>query len=693
MNAKRIIVDGLAKIEVNGKIVEPCAFMTYRPDARIFADFQKAGIPFASFGAYAPDHGINHYAGLFPMAPHFWVGEDTYDFSEIDRTLEMLCPTGKEAYVFPRVYLDTPSWWDEAHPEELCLDDEGIALHQSFASTRWLEDATRALHALMDHVNASKWSECVVGYHIAAGGTEEWTYHAYTNGDFHLDFSKPNQRAFGKWLEKKYQTLDAWSRAWGKPCADFSAPEFPSILARCYATNGALRDPAREMQAIDFGEYTSDIFADAILHLCHAVKEHSDGTRLAGVFYGYNVFLIHPDKGHFALSKVLSSPDVDFVAATGYRPEPGAAWSTNATIASARLHQKLFFCEGDIRTHLSRNLAVALPHVVSKNDYYTTPVWRPLASPELTVSALKKASARVLTEGAAVWWFDMFGGAFDDPRIMQLFENFADMMEKRTVEPLLRDVAYIINEKGFSRLRRQNTVAAEINREQIHSLSKMGAPCDMYEAQDLLCDDFPADRYKLLILSGFYAEDAEMKAAIEQKLCRRGKTLLWLQFSNDAMTGIPTSYDPYQKPMRACFEGVCFPESPASCPRFTEAALDGAYPLAFFEDDYTPAVIAKEGDRGCHIVSLLPNLPSKLLREIATLASAHVYTTKDDVIYAGGNYVAIHACSEGEKRIYLPLHVKALVDTDTGERPYLHDGIFTDIKMKQFETRLFRIEC
>ena len=77
MNAKRIIVDGLAKIKVNDKIVEPCAFMTYRPDARIFADFQRADIPFASFGAYAPDHGINHYAGLFPMAPHFWVGEDT----------------------------------------------------------------------------------------------------------------------------------------------------------------------------------------------------------------------------------------------------------------------------------------------------------------------------------------------------------------------------------------------------------------------------------------------------------------------------------------------------------------------------------------------------------------------------------------------------------------------------------------
>ena len=34
MQAKRVTVDGLVKIEVNGKVIEPVAFMTYRPDAR-----------------------------------------------------------------------------------------------------------------------------------------------------------------------------------------------------------------------------------------------------------------------------------------------------------------------------------------------------------------------------------------------------------------------------------------------------------------------------------------------------------------------------------------------------------------------------------------------------------------------------------------------------------------------------------
>ena len=356
MQAKRVTVDGLVKIEVNGKVIEPVAFMTYRPDARIFSDFQKAGVLFASFGAYAPDHGINHFAGLFPMTRHFWVGRDRYDFSGIDRTLEMIAPDGTGAYIFPRVYLDSPSWWEEEHPDELCMDDEGITLHQSFASEVWRVDAVRALHALMDHIAASKWSECVVGYHIAAGSTEEWTYHHYADEIFRLDYSAPNRRAFGAWLEQKYGTLDAWSDAWGRECTDFSNPEFPSLLARCYSTHGALRDLARECQAVDFWEYTNHLFADTIVFLCHAVKEHSGGNLLAGAFYGYNIFLIHPDKGHFALSEVLDSPDVDFIAATGNHPEPGGAWSSNATCASATLRGKLFFCEGDIRTSLTRPL-------------------------------------------------------------------------------------------------------------------------------------------------------------------------------------------------------------------------------------------------------------------------------------------------------------------------------------------------
>ena len=97
-------------------------------------------------------------------------------------------------------------------------------------------------------------------------------------------------------------------------------------------------------------------------------------------------------------------------------------------------------------------------------------------------------------------------------------------------------------------------------------------------------------------------------------------------------------------------------------------------------------------DGGNEIVSVVPSLPSALLREIASVTGVHVYTQKGDVIYAGGNYVAIHAVSAGEKRIHLPRRVRALIDTDTGEEAFLFENTYTDFEMEQFETRIFKVE-
>lgn len=692
MYAKTVVRDGFVKIEVNGEVLEPAAFMTYRPDARIFSDFRKAGVRFTSFGAYAPDHGINDFAGLFPMTKHFWVGEGQYDFSQIDHDLELICPNGNEMYVFPRVFLDVPTWWEKKYPAERCMDDKGVLLRQSFASMKWREDASCALRALMDHIEASKWKECVVGYHIAAGGTEEWTPEGYEGEIFRLDYSEVNRRGFIAWLKARYQTVEALNGAWGRNLSSFDEVQIPSVLSRCYSLRGVLRDGVRERNVIDFYAYTNDAFADSIVHFCRTVKEHSNSTRLAGAFYGYNIFLIHPDKGHFALSRVLESPYVDFIAATGNHPEPGGAWSSNATLSSAVLHKKLFFCEGDIRTHLTRPLGVGLPHVVSKNNYYKTPVWKPLDSKELTFSAVKKAIARVLTEGVAVWWFDMFGGAFDDPDVMGLFSDFCVRMKERTQAPLRRDVAFIVDETGVFHMRRNNPPAEYINKRQVDEISRMGVPVDMLEAKDLLCDSFDADKYRLVILSSFLSPSEEIRRAVKEKLCKNGRTVLWCQFTPDELTGAKTVYDPYAPTAQGVFGGTLFPSEAVPCARFAEETLNIGYPIAFFADDHKPSVMAFEREDYREIVSVLPCLSSDLMREIAMLAGAHVYTRKGDVIYAGGNYVAIHARTAGEKRICLPTCVSALVDTETGERPFLFNGIYTDIEMKEFETRIFKIE-
>lgn len=681
MIAKLVRQNGYLCISANGVLLPPTACMTYYPNARTYSTFQEAETPIASVGVYAPDRGINDFAGMEPFGPSFWVGEGEYDFSEVDRTFRLIAPTGREAYILPRVYLDCPKWWAERYPEELCRDERGCPQRQSFASERWRRDASAALRALMEHVNQSIWKECVIGYHIACGGTEEWTYHHYTDEQYRLDFSEPNHRAFVRWLRERYGSVERLNAAWNARLSAFEEAEFPTLLERCYGLNGALRDPERERRAIDFWEYTSWLFADTIRALCRTVKEYPQGQYLAGAFYGYIALLTRAEKGHFALSELLRAEEIDFIAATVFA----------SAMDSLNLHDKLFFQEGDVRTCLTRPIRETLPQCDPGNGYFERPAWQPLPSMEASVSAMKSVCARVLTGKMGLWWFDMWGGWFDAPELMGLVGRMNQWMRCRTTQPLRSEVAVIIDERGLMSLPRNDCPAARTIAEQRGELDALGAPYDLYEASDLLEERFPVDQYRLYVLLDFVHPRAELQRAIRTRLRGGGRTLLWGHLSDPQTAGIETEYERFSPPMQGEYEGVLFPDAPVSCPRFTREAREGAYCLASFAGGEQPCVLARQREDCCDVLSLLPALPAALLRQIARMAGVHLYTFGGDVVYAGGNYVGLRALTAGHKRIQLPLPVRELLDAETGRPVPLYNQLYADFTMREGEVRLFSV--
>ena len=84
-------------------------------------------------------------------------------------------------------------------------------------------------------------------------------------------------------------------------------------------------------------------------------------------------------------------------------------------------------------------------------------------------------------------------------------------------------------------------------------------------------------------------------------------------------------------------------------------------------------------------------MPARLLNDLLALSGVHVYCFTEDVVYAGGRYIAIHAASGGEKRLYLPQGVTKATDAETG-KPQRVNGCFLDFPMEQYETRVFRLE-
>lgn len=79
-----------------------------------------------------------------------------------------------------------------------------------------------------------------------------------------------------------------------------------------------------------------------------------------------------------------------------------------------------------------------------------------------------------------------------------------------------------------------------------------------------------------------------------------------------------------------------------------------------------------------------------MVREALLLSGGHIYCHSGDDIHAAGDFLTIHACSDGVKRIYLPRMGKAF-DLFTGER-LPGTELWAEMEMKAGESRMLRLE-
>jgi len=173
---------GVPTLFVDGKPLTGLSYMTYRPDGKYFREFGEAGVHLYSFSSTPSESG-------YGLAPTAWVAPDRFDFSDLDRRANLVLEADPEAWFFPRLYLASPRWWDDLHPDDLVTYDPGDGkpvpfFHggvresgkrvASWASRAWRDDTAKALRELIRHVEASPYGDRVIGYHLASGTTEEW---------------------------------------------------------------------------------------------------------------------------------------------------------------------------------------------------------------------------------------------------------------------------------------------------------------------------------------------------------------------------------------------------------------------------------------------------------------------------------------------------------------------------------------
>ena len=351
-------VRGTPRLFVNDVDVFPLAAWSWSFEASAYY-FKRAGV-----------HILHPILGLNAV----WPEPDRFDWTLFAHHFDQLLSKHPDALFLPRIHLDPPDWWIEAHPEELVAtaippipknprqyrqmlsNPEGgfmwgIPLKApSLASSVWRADMSRILASLVREIDDSPLRSRVIGYQIGAGIYGEWHYPL---AEFMPDASAPAAAAYG------------------------SAPDADSRLR---AEFGLFRDPIKDRATISYyKKLHEEGVSKTLIHFASLVKQTAERPVIVGAFFCY--LLENPwiqDGGHLAPRPVLECPDIDFLACPySYQTTnvPDRPWWEHDVVddsgsfmgrargvagdggyrillESLRRHGKLYFVEMDPSTYL-----------------------------------------------------------------------------------------------------------------------------------------------------------------------------------------------------------------------------------------------------------------------------------------------------------------------------------------------------
>lgn len=675
--------------------------------------------------------GINQLSVILGLESA-WSGPGRYDWSGLDSYLAKLLSLNPDAYFLPRLQLNAPRWWEDAHREELVryglpvverehrmkerFSEGGFnwragrdTYDPSLASEVWIEDASALLRSYLRHVEGSPLRSRMMGYHIASAMTSEWHY---IGSRYLPDYSGPMERKIGK---------------------------IPAPAQRMNTTAGLFRDPEKEGEVIEFYRKFHENTAEAILHFARIVKEETRRRVVCGTFYAYlmeNVMI--QEAGHLAPETVLASPDIDFIASPytyqhGNVPGKGR-WESDLVdgagnwlgrargeggdggyrvpVESVKRHGKLFIVEWDPSTYLE-------PVKCTEGGSGSR-------TREGTLHILQRDMGRMLASGIGGWFLDFghltppFGarrGWYDDGPIIEEIRRFTDLGRKYSGLDAgsVSRIAAVLDAKSFFATQHWKAekpwkgfgiaVTDFINHwfvnSQARTFHRMGSPMDFLFRDDLAPDD--AKRYGLFFMvNQFYLDDGEL-GGLKRLFRDSGATVVWyyapgfvspdrldLERMQD-LTGfhfrvirkkgpmyIRTAIPAGERGLESHF-GVKSERQP----RFVVTDED-ARVLGWWADRKEVAFAMKNHDGYTSVYVGAAPVPVHVLRWLVREAGVPLWSDRPDIVTATRGSTCIVATEDGERTLRCPCPQRMVFDEEGRVKKEEHR-----LSMKFGDVRMF----
>ena len=191
--------------------------------------------------------GVNLVSvGIFSWAK-IETSESVYDFDWLDRIINKLGEAGI-AVDLASATASPPMWLTQAHPEVLWKDyrgdvcQPGARQHWRPTSPVFREYALKLCRAMAEHYKGNPY---VVAWHVS----NEYGCHN------RFDYSEDAERAFRKWCEERYGTIDAVNDAWGTAFWAQRMNDFSEIVPPRFIGDGNFMNPGK---LLDFKRFSSD---------------------------------------------------------------------------------------------------------------------------------------------------------------------------------------------------------------------------------------------------------------------------------------------------------------------------------------------------------------------------------------------------------------------------------------------------
>ena len=462
---------------LDGKAVPAAAYTTYFRERACYEDFVRAGYRIFFVNISMTLSPINSTTGFTPFDVGVFEDPTHPDYSEFEDEVEKILALCPDAYIFPRVYVSMPKWWCEAHPEETHDTPRGGRRELLF-SDAFRRDGEQMLRTVVRHILSAPYASRVAGWQLCGGLTQEWFHHRDAKGGI----SPAAAPYYRRWVEAVFGEKDAVL-----PDRD------------CYMGGG--KAICEDNNAKRYAEFSNLAVTETLDGFAKAVKEEVDYRQVVGAFYGYTLAVKEALRGTHGMRGVIDSPYLDFFSSpncySNARPF-GIDWSDMMAMDSIKKRGKLCFMECDIRTFLTEGIQESRPgryplDIYPKTEKNKPSVWSGPPTAELSREALRKCFAHQITKGSGIWWFDMWGGWFADPMLMEALTDMRriqeDLLVSTGVDFPLR-VAVFADERAYANLYDDHGISRAVTENRI-AMGNAGVPYAIYlaeEGEGVLCD-------------------------------------------------------------------------------------------------------------------------------------------------------------------------------------------------------------